>query len=76
MSVAAPQQVMLEVRFLEVNRNAGRDLGVNLMGANAAGTNIGKTGLGNVVPGATGRDTIAGSRDPLERSPCLAPSAR
>src|SRR5438045_7617066 len=29
MNVAAPQQVMLEVRFLEVNRDAGRALGVN-----------------------------------------------
>jgi len=46
MNVAAPQQVMLEVRFLEVNREAGRDLGVNLYGANASGTNIGNSGLG------------------------------
>ncbi|MGY3343745.1 pilus assembly protein CpaC [Bradyrhizobium sp. USDA 4472] len=46
MSVAAPQQVMLEVRFLEVNRDAGRDLGVNLYAANANGTNVGNTGLG------------------------------
>ena len=46
MNVAAPQQVMLEVRFLEVNREAGRDLGVNLYGANANGTNVGNTGLG------------------------------
>jgi pilus assembly protein CpaC len=37
MSVAAPQQVMLEVRFLEVARSAGRDLGVNLFAANANG---------------------------------------
>jgi len=27
-SVAAPQQVMLEVRFIEISRKAGRDLGV------------------------------------------------
>ena len=40
MNVAAPQQVMLEVRFLEVNRSAGRDLGVNLFAANANGTNV------------------------------------
>jgi pilus assembly protein CpaC len=46
MNVAAPQQVMLEVRFLEVNRSAGRDLGVNLYAANANGTNVGNTGLG------------------------------
>ena len=44
MRVASTQQVMLNVRFLEVNRTAGRDLGVNLFGrgANAAGV----SGLG------------------------------
>ena len=47
MNVAAPQQVMLEVRFLEVARSAGRDLGVNLFAANANGTNVGNTGLGS-----------------------------
>src|SRR6267154_2409902 len=46
MNVAAPQQVMLEVRFLEVERTAGRQLGVNLYAANANGTNVGNTGLG------------------------------
>lgn len=58
MSVAAPQQVMLEVRFLEVNRQAGRDLGVNLGVANANGTNIGISGQGGVV--AAGRTPIGG----------------
>ncbi|WFU30148.1 type II and III secretion system protein family protein [Bradyrhizobium brasilense] len=48
MSVAAPQQVMLEVRFLEVNREAGRDLGVNLYAANASGSNIANTGAGTL----------------------------
>lgn len=51
MSVAAPQQVMLEVRFLEVNRQAGRDLGVNLFAANANGTNVANTGLGSATAG-------------------------
>jgi pilus assembly protein CpaC len=60
MSVAAPQQVMLEVRFLEVNRDAGRDLGVNLFAANANGTNVGNTGLGHIIPGETGRQPIGG----------------
>lgn len=46
MSVAAPQQVMLEVRFLEVFRTAGRDLGINLFGGNASGKNVFNTGLG------------------------------
>ena len=51
MSVAAPQQVMLEVRFLEVSREAGRDLGVNLWAANANGTNVANTGLGSATAG-------------------------
>lgn len=58
MSVAAPQQVMLEVRFLEVSREAGRNLGVNLYAANANGTNVGNTGLGGVT--AAGRQPIGG----------------
>jgi pilus assembly protein CpaC len=71
MNVAAPQQVMLEVRFLEVNRDAGRQLGVNLYGANANGTNIGNTGLGSVIPGATGRAAIAGAGAPGGTIPLL-----
>ncbi|MBH5402647.1 type II and III secretion system protein family protein [Bradyrhizobium sp. CNPSo 4010] len=58
MSVAAPQQVMLEVRFLEVTRDAGRNLGVNLYAANANGTNVGNTGLGSTT--AIGRAPIGG----------------
>jgi pilus assembly protein CpaC len=46
MSVAAPQQVMLEVRFLEVNRNAGRELGVN-WAASIGGRQIINTGRGS-----------------------------
>jgi pilus assembly protein CpaC len=59
MSVAGPQQVMLEVRFLEVARSAGRDLGVNLFVANANGTNVANTGLGSV--GGVGRTPIGGN---------------
>lgn len=59
MNVAAPQQVMLEVRFLEVNRTAGRDLGVNLFAANANGTNVANTGLGGVTN--AGRAPIGGN---------------
>jgi pilus assembly protein CpaC len=60
MSVAAPQQVMLEVRFLEVARSAGRSLGVNLFAANANGTNVLNTGLGAPLPSAIGRAPIGG----------------
>ncbi|MBR1329405.1 type II and III secretion system protein family protein [Bradyrhizobium ottawaense] len=58
MSVAAPQQVMLEVRFLEVSREAGRNLGVNLYAANANGTNVGNSGFGSTT--AVGRAPIGG----------------
>jgi pilus assembly protein CpaC len=60
MSVAAPQQVMLEVRFLEVARSAGRSLGVNLFAANANGTNVANTGLGAPLPSAIGRFPVGG----------------
>ncbi len=60
MSVAAPQQVMLEVRFLEVNRTAGRDLGVNLFAGNASGARGFNSGLGPTGPnsGITGAGRI------------------
>ena len=46
MSVSAAQQVMLKVRFLEVTREAGRDLGVNWYVANGSGSRGFNTGLG------------------------------
>jgi pilus assembly protein CpaC len=59
MKVAPSQQVMLKVRFLEVDRNAGRDLGVNLFGGNKNG--IGVSGLGAVSNSATAAQaTISG----------------
>ena len=48
MQVAPAQQVMLEVRFLEVTRDAGRHLGVNLFAAGPGGGGI-NTGLGNAT---------------------------
>ncbi|WP_025031902.1 type II and III secretion system protein family protein [Bradyrhizobium sp. DOA9] len=59
MSVAAPQQVMLEVRFLEASRQAGRELGVNLYAANASGSNIANSGRG----GPTSINTNSGRVD-------------
>jgi pilus assembly protein CpaC len=44
MNVAGPQQVMLEVRFLEVARSAGRELGVNLYAGNGNLTQVGNSG--------------------------------
>jgi pilus assembly protein CpaC len=49
MTIASPQQVMLKVRFLEVDRNAGRQIGVNINGSNPNGTNGASTGLGGVA---------------------------
>ena len=70
MNVAAPQQVMLEVRFLEVNRDAGRELGVNLFGGNKSGTQVGNTGLG--LGGSAGGITGAGRfRANADGSPVL-----
>ena len=54
LKVAASQQVMLKVRFLEVDRTAQRDLGVNWFGGNRNG--IGVSGLG-----ATSNSAAAGN---------------
>jgi pilus assembly protein CpaC len=51
MQVAPSQQVMLKVRFLEVDRAAQRDLGVNWFGGNKNG--IGFSGLGAISNSAT-----------------------
>ena len=68
--LAAPQQVMLEVRFLEVNRSAGHDLGMNLYGANANGTNIGNSGLGTINT-ASGRIPMPNTGPPTGSIPLL-----
>ena len=49
MNIASPQQVMLKVRFLEVDRNAGRELGINWYGINGSGTRGVTTGLGGLT---------------------------
>jgi pilus assembly protein CpaC len=59
MTVSASQQVMLKVRFLEVSRTAGRDLGINIYGTNASGTRGASTGLGNPSV-TTGSPTTGG----------------
>jgi pilus assembly protein CpaC len=60
MRVAASQQVMLKVRFLEVDRTAQRDLGVNWFGGNKNG--IGFSGLGAISNSATSNASVAGSQ--------------
>jgi pilus assembly protein CpaC len=49
MTVASPQQVMLKVRFLEVSRTAGRQLGINWAAINGSGTRGVTTGQGGLV---------------------------
>jgi pilus assembly protein CpaC len=56
MSVAAPQQVMLKVRFLEVDRSAGRQIGVNWAATNASGKGV-VTGYGGVGTQSTAAAT-------------------
>jgi pilus assembly protein CpaC len=57
MNVAPSQQVMLKVRFLEVDRNASRDLGINWFGGNKNG--IGFSGLGAISNSATSNASTA-----------------
>ena len=40
MTVASPQQVMLKVRFLEVDRDAGREIGINWAAINGSRTGV------------------------------------
>lgn len=60
-AVAAPQQVMLEVRFIEILRSAGRDLGVqwNRFGQHSI-TNIGDRVLPGRLPVGPLTETAAG----------------
>jgi pilus assembly protein CpaC len=63
MSVVPSQQVMLKVRFLEASRDAGRELGVNLMASNASGTHGFTTGQGTFIsntPGTPSNTTPSG----------------
>ncbi|WP_232366590.1 type II and III secretion system protein family protein [Alteripontixanthobacter muriae] len=68
MSVGSSQQVMLEVRFAEISRNVGKDLGVSSFFSSTGGRFGGAIGSGASVtpdpsPGAglVGLDAITGS---------------
>lgn len=62
MSVGSSQQVMLEVRFAEVNRKAERDIGMNGFGISKGGSFSAISGPGSsFVPGTPG--TISQSLD-------------
>lgn len=51
LSVGAAQQVMLEVRFSEMNRNVAKSLGINTAFTNGNGANTFQGGIGNTAPG-------------------------
>src|SRR5262249_49697040 len=59
MTVAPAQQVMLKVRFLEVERSASREFGVKWFGANNGGNRGFNTGVGSLsnVAGNAGSPT-------------------
>jgi pilus assembly protein CpaC len=65
--VSSPQQVMLEVRFVEASRSASRDLGVNWQVVQQQLTSTGTngvslaTGLAGTVSGAAPFATVVGS---------------
>ena len=57
-SLGSSQQVMLEVRFAEVSRNTGKELGVRFSGNSRDGSFSGITGQGSgFVPGVIGTVT-------------------
>ena len=74
LSVGGSQQVMLEVRFAEVNRQVGKDLGVSSFFSSQGGRFQGAIGSGaSVTPGADGTgviglDSITGSFGVFARS--------
>jgi pilus assembly protein CpaC len=64
MRVKGPQQVMLEVRFLEVSRTAGRDLGVRIGARGSDGraaSGAGQVGTLGFLAGASALATGAGA---------------
>jgi pilus assembly protein CpaC len=60
MTVAPSQQVMLKVRFLEADRTAGRDLGVNWFGGNKNG--LGVSGLGTLSNSASSSAAVVNAQ--------------
>ena len=55
LGMGSSQQIMLEVRFAEVNREVGKEIGVKLFGQSRGGTFDGVTGTGSgFVPGIPG----------------------
>ncbi len=61
--VASPQQVMLKVRFIEVNRSAGRELGLRY--EYLGQTRAARIGRGGTAPDGTVIDSLLGSSAPF-----------
>ncbi len=61
--VMQQQQVMLEVRFMEVNRQASRELGVQWSGSNTTGNGSGQVtvGTGGLLSGSTPFGVLVGT---------------
>ncbi len=58
MQIASPQQVLLEVRVIEVNRTAAKELGVNLDGTDKGTPYFAETGRGNLLSNTAPFGTI------------------
>ncbi len=71
-NIAPSQQVLLKVRFLEATREAGRELGVNWYGSNAAGTRGVSSGFGQVTS-TNGTTTAGGAGQTVTTFPVLQP---
>ncbi|WP_445502884.1 type II and III secretion system protein family protein [Microvirga sp. G4-2] len=56
--VTGGQQVMLEVRFIEANRSAGRELGISWFGRKAGDTSGRGVAIGNFEPPQTGTSGV------------------
>ena len=67
MQIAPSQQVMLEVRFLEVSREAGRELGVNWFGANRSRHGWSENWPGPSRPSTQSGDSIRRPGFPFSR---------
>lgn len=61
MRIAPSQQVVLRVRFIEVSRQAERDIGVNWFGSNRDGTRGINTGLGRTIQAGTVEQSTIGT---------------
>ena len=65
LQVASAQQVLLKVRFIEANREAGRNLGINWLYGTKGGTRGINTGLGSLTQSGTTLPATDGDATPV-----------